>query len=128
MSLRSKEHPRDRYCPRDRHLDAGRRRPPDALAGRLFEALIGTFDLLSVQLGIELGLYAALRDGGPATAPELATRAGIDARYAREWLEQQAVAGILDVDDVGGRPRRCAATACRRVTPRSCSTRTASRR
>ena len=82
----------------------------DALAGRLFEALIGTFDLLSVQLGIELGLYAALRDGGPATPPELASRAGIDARYAREWLEQQAVTGILDVDD-------SAATRGRRYTP-----------
>ncbi len=71
----------------------------DALAGRLFEALLGTFDLLSVQLGIELGLYAALREGGPATAPELAERSGIDARYAREWLEHQAVTGLLDVDD-----------------------------
>jgi hypothetical protein len=27
-----------------------------------------------------------------------AGRAGIDARYAREWLEQQAVAGFLDVE------------------------------
>ena len=40
----------------------------DALAGRLFEALLGTFDLLSVQLGIELGLYAALRDRRPRDA------------------------------------------------------------
>jgi hypothetical protein len=30
---------------------------------------------------------------------ELAGRAGVDARYAREWLEQQAVAGLLDVED-----------------------------
>ena len=80
----------------------------DALAGRLFEALIGTFDLLSVQLGIELGLYAALRDDGPATAPELATRAGIDARYAREWLEQQAVTGILDVMTSAANPTHVA--------------------
>ena len=90
-------------------LDTGTSTPDDdarrdALAGRLFEALIGTFDLLSVQLGIELGLYTALRDDGAATAPELASRAGIDARYAREWLEQQAVTGILEVDDVGGDP------------------------
>ncbi|HET7829753.1 MAG TPA: methyltransferase domain-containing protein [Candidatus Limnocylindrales bacterium] len=71
----------------------------DAFAGRLFEALLGTFDLLSIQLGLELGLYSALRADGPATPPELAARAGIDARYAREWLEQQAVTGVLDVDD-----------------------------
>jgi 2-polyprenyl-3-methyl-5-hydroxy-6-metoxy-1,4-benzoquinol methylase len=72
----------------------------DALAGRLFEATLGAFELLSVYLGDRLGLYAALRDGGPATAGELARAAGIDPRYAREWLEQQAVASLLDVDFV----------------------------
>ncbi len=71
----------------------------DVLAGRLFEALLGTFDLLSIHLGLDLGLYDALRRDGAATAGELASRAGIDARYAREWLEQQAVTGILDVAD-----------------------------
>ena len=35
------------------------------------------------------------------TAGELADAAGINARYAREWLEQQAVAGILDVAEDG---------------------------
>jgi 2-polyprenyl-3-methyl-5-hydroxy-6-metoxy-1,4-benzoquinol methylase len=33
------------------------------------------------------------------TPDELAHRAGIAPRYAREWLEQQAVAGLLEVDD-----------------------------
>lgn len=38
-----------------------------------------------------------------ATSAELADRAGIAERYAREWLEQQAVAGVLDVAaDAGG--------------------------
>ena len=59
----------------------------DELMGRMFEATIGAFDLLSVYLGDRLGLYRALRDGGPATADDLATRAGIDralcARVAR---------------------------------------------
>ncbi len=72
----------------------------DVLAGRLFEAALGAFDILTVHLGLDLGLYEALRRDGPATAGELASRAGIDARYAREWLEQQAVTGILDMDDV----------------------------
>ncbi|MBA2380669.1 MAG: class I SAM-dependent methyltransferase, partial [Chloroflexi bacterium] len=39
------------------------------------------------------------RDAGPATSVERAARAGIDERYAREWLEQQAVADLLEVDD-----------------------------
>lgn len=76
----------------------------DALTARLFEATVGAFDLLAVHLGIDLGLYAALADRGPATAADLADRAGIDRRYAREWLEQQAVTGILEVDDPDADP------------------------
>ena len=33
------------------------------------------------------------------TVEELAATAGIDLRYAREWLEQQASAGFVEVDD-----------------------------
>lgn len=46
---------------------------------------------------MRLGLYAAL-DRAPATARDLAKTAGIDVRYAREWLEQQATAGILTIE------------------------------
>lgn len=73
----------------------------DELVGRLFEATLGMFDVMSVYLGDRLGLYRVLHEGGPATARELAARAGIDPRYALEWLEQQAVTGFLEVDDVG---------------------------
>jgi 2-polyprenyl-3-methyl-5-hydroxy-6-metoxy-1,4-benzoquinol methylase len=76
--------------------EAGRR---DALADRLFRSMIEANELASVWLGLRLGLYGALRDSGPATVAELSERAGVDARYAREWLEQQAVAGLLDVED-----------------------------
>ncbi|MBI2781392.1 MAG: class I SAM-dependent methyltransferase [Chloroflexi bacterium] len=75
-------------------------RSADAFVGRLFEAGLGMFEVMSVYLGDRLGLYRALHTGGPATAADLAARAGIDERYAREWLEQQAVADIVDVDDV----------------------------
>ena len=68
-----------------------------------------------------LGLYQALADGGPATAPELAERAGIDARYAREWLEHQAVGGVLDVDDVDAPGGRASLHAARTVMPTSSS-------
>jgi 2-polyprenyl-3-methyl-5-hydroxy-6-metoxy-1,4-benzoquinol methylase len=76
----------------------------DELAGRLFGAVIGTLDLQAVYLGDRLGLYRALHEGGPATAPELAERAGIHPRYAREWLEHQAVGAFLDVDDMTAAP------------------------
>ena len=73
---------------------------PDALVARLFEQSLAMLDVMSVYVGDQLGLYRSLHDGGPATAAELASRAGIDARYAREWLEQQAATGFLEVDDV----------------------------
>ena len=65
-----------------------------ALSERLMGALIGAAELCTVELGRELGLYAALRDG-PMTSAELAKAAGVDERYAREWLAQQAAAGFL---------------------------------
>jgi 2-polyprenyl-3-methyl-5-hydroxy-6-metoxy-1,4-benzoquinol methylase len=70
----------------------------DALAGKLFSAAVESLDLLSVYLGDRLGLYRALADGGALTPVELAGAAGIHARYAREWLEQQAASGILDLE------------------------------
>jgi 2-polyprenyl-3-methyl-5-hydroxy-6-metoxy-1,4-benzoquinol methylase len=69
----------------------------------LFAALVGAYEVAAVDLGSRLGWYRALADA-PATAPELAQRTGTDARYAREWLEQQAVAGYLTVDDVDAAP------------------------
>src|SRR3990170_8477340 len=70
----------------------------DALTERLFSAAVATFDLAGVYLGDRLGWYRSLASDGPATADELAARTSTDARYALEWLEQQAVGGILEVD------------------------------
>ena len=77
----------------------------DGFAERVFTAMLGAFEVASIYLGEKLGLYAALAEGGPATSGELAERAGIAERYAREWLEQQAAVGYLTVDDAGARPR-----------------------
>ena len=71
----------------------------EAFVGRLFEGALGTVDLLTLYIGDRLGLYSALRDGGAMTPAELAERCSVNERYAREWLEQQAVTGILSVDD-----------------------------
>ena len=79
-----------------------------SLDERLVSSAIGTLELFAVYLGTRLGLYEALREHGPMTVAELAGAAGIDARYAREWLEQQAVAGFIVVDDPDARRRRAA--------------------
>lgn len=71
----------------------------EQFAGTLFEACLGAMELANVELGVRLGLYDALAGAGGLTAADLAGRAGIAERYAREWLEQQAVAGVVEVDD-----------------------------
>jgi 2-polyprenyl-3-methyl-5-hydroxy-6-metoxy-1,4-benzoquinol methylase len=58
-------------------------------------AATAALELLSIHLGRRLGLYQAVTV--PRTPGELAAAAGIHERYAREWLEQQAVAGLVDV-------------------------------
>ena len=70
----------------------------EALTARLLQSTMQALELYGIYLGKELGLYTALKSGGQLTPPELAQAAGIAPRYAREWLEQQAVAGLLHVD------------------------------
>lgn len=85
----------------DTHTDPGPlpSAAADALVDRLFGATLGALELLSVYLGWRLDLYRSLATDGPATPGQLAEQASIDERYAREWLEQQAAAGILAVED-----------------------------
>ena len=82
-------------------VDAAQR---DAFAERLFGAALGAYELMTVHLGDRLGYYRALAEHGESTSAELAAATGTAERYTREWLEQQAVAGILEVDDVGADP------------------------
>lgn len=71
----------------------------DALVERLFEAVLGMTDVYSVYIGDQLGIYRALAEG-KATEAEIAATTGSDRRYLREFLEQQAVTGLIAVDDV----------------------------
>jgi 2-polyprenyl-3-methyl-5-hydroxy-6-metoxy-1,4-benzoquinol methylase len=71
----------------------------EALVNRLFDAGLKAFELLTVYVGDRLGLYKELATSGPGKPGEIASRAGLTERYVREWLEQQAVAGILTVND-----------------------------
>ncbi|WP_020388742.1 class I SAM-dependent methyltransferase [Kribbella catacumbae] len=88
-------------------VETGRR---DAVVEQLFQATIGALELLHVYVGDRLGLYTALSEASETTPADLAARAGIAERYAREWLEEQAVAGFVDVtaddEDPGARRYR----------------------
>ena len=83
-------------------LSPERRR--DALVERVFASSIRFMEILSIYVGDRLGFYRALADNGAATASELAVATGTNERYAREWLEQQAVAGILEVESADAQP------------------------
>jgi SAM-dependent methyltransferase len=71
----------------------------EAFGESLFGAALGAAELTVAWLGRSLGLYAALRGHAGLTVAELAGRAGVDERYTQEWLEHQAVAGVVTVDD-----------------------------
>lgn len=73
----------------------------EAVAERVFNAALGTMDVLAIHLGDRLGWYNALASDGPASSTELAERTGTSERYAREWLEQQAITGLLTANDDG---------------------------
>jgi 2-polyprenyl-3-methyl-5-hydroxy-6-metoxy-1,4-benzoquinol methylase len=62
---------------------------------------VGAFDLFSVYVGDVLGLYQVLAEKGPLTSAELAEAAGLNERYAREWLEQQAATELLEAEGDG---------------------------
>ena len=73
-----------------------------AFCGRLFNAAIDTFEVASLYFGEKLGIYDALVETGPITASKLAERLGLSKRYLKEWLDQQAIAGFLDVEGGDG--------------------------
>ncbi len=82
-------------------LDVDNSEQREGFAHRLIGDLLSSMETLGVWLGLRLGLYDALDRAGSSTAAELASNAGVDPRYAREWLEQQAVAGVLVTTDAG---------------------------
>jgi len=96
----------------------------DALVGRIFQSVLEAQDLFHIYLGSQLGLYDALRSQGWATSADLAEATQLSERYVREWLEQQAVSGLLDVEDVGRTPT-LVATRSPQAMRRCCSRRTA---
>lgn len=78
----------------------------DALVERLFQATVGALELFGVYIGDRLGLYAILAEHADLSAEELSEGAGIHPGHAREWLERQAVAGVVTVSGSDEADRR----------------------
>src|ERR1700744_6404596 len=70
-----------------------------AFIGKMLGDLGGAFSVPTTRIGFRLGLFDALDAGGPATAADLAARAGgLAPRYVREWALAQAANGYIDYD------------------------------
>jgi SAM-dependent methyltransferase len=70
--------------------------------GKAMNDLAGMMTALMATMGDKLGLFRALAQG-PATPAELAGRAQVNERYAREWLGGMTCAGYLTHDAASGR-------------------------
>jgi SAM-dependent methyltransferase len=81
-------------------------RSAEQFAEQLMHSVSTMLDVFGIYTGDQLGLYQVLAQDGPLSAAQLAARTGTSERYIREWLEHQAVAGILEVDRTeSGSPR-----------------------
>jgi SAM-dependent methyltransferase len=76
-------------------LDQGR---VEAFAGLLATEIGAALNAALVTVGDQLGLYRAMADAQPISAPELAARTKTHERYVREWLNAQAAGGFVFYD------------------------------
>lgn len=69
---------------------------PQAFLGRVVNDLSGAMTGVLCAVGVRLGLFTELADGGPVSAPELAARTGLGERHLSEWLRGLAAAGYVE--------------------------------
>ncbi len=70
----------------------------EAFAGRLLTVLNNGALCLMVSVGHRTGLFDTMRDAAPSTSEEIATLAGLQERYVREWLGAMVTAKVVDLD------------------------------
>jgi ubiquinone/menaquinone biosynthesis C-methylase UbiE len=70
----------------------------EAFAGRLLTALNDGALCLMASIGHRTGLFDAMRDQPPLTSNEIASHAGLNERYVREWLGAMVTSGVVTVD------------------------------
>jgi 2-polyprenyl-3-methyl-5-hydroxy-6-metoxy-1,4-benzoquinol methylase len=70
----------------------------DAFAGNLLTALNHGALCLMVSVGHRTGLFDVMSKLPPATSEEIATHAGLNERYVREWLGAMVTARVVEVE------------------------------
>ncbi|MGH9195563.1 MAG: transcriptional regulator, partial [Acidimicrobiia bacterium] len=70
----------------------------EAFAGRMLSALNNGAFCLMASIGHRTSLFDQMRDQPPMASGAIATRAGLNERYVREWLGAMVTAGVVNVD------------------------------
>src|SRR6516165_8499223 len=74
-----------------------------AFGGQFLAALNSGALCLMTSIGHRTGLFDAMRALPPSTAAEIATKAGLNERYVREWLGAMVTSGVVEVDPTSTR-------------------------
>src|SRR5215813_14543723 len=74
----------------------------EAFAKKIVDILNGGALSLMISVGHRTGLFDAMADLTRTTSGELASTAGLQERYVREWLGAMTVGGIVKHDGEAG--------------------------
>ncbi|MFO7561191.1 MAG: class I SAM-dependent methyltransferase [Enhygromyxa sp.] len=91
----------------------------EAFADRLLDLINGGSLVLMISIGHRTGLFDVLAERGEVTPAALATAAGLDQRYVREWLGAMVVGRVIEHDPEAGTyllPDAHAVSLCRKST------------
>ena len=70
----------------------------EAFAGKMVEIINGGFLALITSVGHRTGLFDAIAKLPPSTSAEIASAAGLNERYVREWLATMTVGRVVEYD------------------------------
>lgn len=70
----------------------------EKLHSKLAGYVAGALTTNLVALGDRLGIYAAMKTVGKSSSADIAAAAWLHERFVREWLHQQAAAGVITTD------------------------------
>ena len=82
-----------------RELDQGK---AEAFAERMIGVLNEGALAIMTSVGHRTGLFDAMAELPPSTSEQVASAAGLNERYVREWLAAMVVGGIVEHDPAGG--------------------------
>jgi 2-polyprenyl-3-methyl-5-hydroxy-6-metoxy-1,4-benzoquinol methylase len=70
----------------------------ETFANRILTVLNHGALCLMVSIGHRTGLFDTLRTLPPSTSEEIASHAGLNERYVREWLGAMVTSGVMEID------------------------------